>query len=271
MLEQIKQSADYIKAQSNNFAPLAGIILGTGLGGLVKEIEIEYSINYADIPNFPVSTVESHQGRLILGTLSGKKVVAMQGRFHYYEGYSLQQVVFPVQVMKHLGIQTLIVSNACGSVVPKIKAGDLMIISDHINLLPGNPLIGKNYPELGPRFPDMSQAYDKSLVKRGVEIAHKLGIEVHTGVYAAVSGPNLETHAEYKFLRIIGADVVGMSTVPEVIAARHMELPVFAMSVITDEGWVEVLEPVTLEMVIAAANKSEPKMTQIMKELVATL
>ncbi len=271
MLAQIQQSADYIKAQTNNFSPLAGIILGTGLGGLVKEIEIEHTINYGDIPNFPVSTVESHQGRLIFGTLSGKKVVAMQGRFHYYEGYSMQQVVFPVQVMKFLGIRTLLVSNACGSVVPKIKAGDLMIITDHINLLPGNPLIGKNYPELGPRFPDMSQAYNKELVKRGLEVAQKNEISVHTGVYVAVPGPNLETSAEYKYLRIIGADVVGMSTVPEVIAARHMDIPVFALSVITDEGWHDVLEPVTLEMVIAAASRTEPKMTLIMKELVATL
>jgi purine-nucleoside phosphorylase len=271
MLAQIQESAEYIKANSSNFAPEAGIILGTGLGGLVKEIEIEHTINYGDIPNFPVSTVESHQGRLIFGTLSGKKVVAMQGRFHFYEGYSMQQVVFPVQVMKCLGIKTLLVSNACGSVVPKIKAGDLMIITDHINLLPGNPLIGKNYPELGPRFPDMSQAYDKNLVKRGLEIAEKNGIDVHTGVYVAVSGPNLETHAEYKYLRVIGADVVGMSTVPEVIAARHMDLPVFALSVITDEGWHDVLEPVTIEMVIAAATRTEPKMTLIMKELVASL
>lgn len=226
MLAAIKESVQWIKDKTG-FSPEVGIILGTGLGGLVDDIDVLHSLPYADIPHFPLSTVESHKGRLILGKLAGKNVVAMQGRFHYYEGYTMQQVVFPVRVMKLLGIKTLLLSNACGSLVPKIKTGDLMIIKDHINLLPSNPLVGPNINELGPRFPDMSHAYSHELVKRGREIAAKNGIEVHTGVYVAVSGPNLETAAEYKYLAIIGADVVGMSTVPEVIAAVHVGLPVF--------------------------------------------
>jgi purine-nucleoside phosphorylase len=271
MLAQIQEATDFIKSQTGSFQPEAGIILGTGLGRLVNEIAIEHTIDYGTIPHFPVSTVESHQGRLIFGMLNGKRVVAMQGRFHFYEGYSMQQVVFPVRVMKLLGIKTLLVSNACGSVSPDIKAGDLMILKDHINLLPANPLIGPNINELGPRFPDMSQPYDRELIRRGKEIAEKDNIHVHVGVYVAVSGPNLETQAEYRYLRTIGADVVGMSTIPEVLAARHMGIPCFAISVITDEGWHDVLEPVTLEMVISAANRTEPKMTHIIKELVGTL
>lgn len=270
MLGQIKESAQWIKDKTG-FEPEAGIILGTGLGGLVDEIEIIHALPYADIPHFPLSTVEGHRGRLILGKLSGKNVVVMQGRFHYYEGYTMQQVVFPVRVMKLLGIKNLLISNACGALVPEMKAGDLMIVNDHINLQPSNPLIGPNIDELGPRFPDMSQPYSRELIKRAQEIALRNGIYIHTGVYVAVPGPNLETAAEYKYLATIGADVVGMSTVPEVIAAVHMGLPCFAISVVTDEGWHENLEPVTIEIVIAAANRTEPKMTLIMKELVGTL
>jgi purine-nucleoside phosphorylase len=271
MLAQIRETAEWIKSSTGGFAPEVGIILGTGLGRLVNEIEIQDAIPYETIPHFPVSTVESHHGRLIFGSLSGKNVVAMQGRFHYYEGYSMQQVVFPVRVMKLLGIRTLLLSNACGSVVPKLKAGDLMIMKDHINLLPANPLTGPNIDELGPRFPDLSHIYNRDLIKLAQEIAERNGIAIQTGVYAAVSGPNLETAAEYKYLATIGADVVGMSTVPEAITAAHMGIPCFGLSVVTDEGWHEFLEPVTLEMVIAAASKTEPKMTLIMKELVGRM
>lgn len=270
MLEQIKSTADFI-FNKTNFKPEVGIILGTGLGGLATEIEVQYTLPYSEIPNFPLSTVESHSGKLLFGTLSGKSVVAMQGRFHFYEGYTMEQVVFPVRVMKYLGVTHLFVSNACGALNPKIKCGDIMIIEDHINLLPYNPLIGKNYEELGPRFPDMSEAYNKNLVKVGMEIAKKNGYSAHKGVYVAVSGPNLETKAEYTYLRIIGGDVVGMSTVPEVLAANHAGLICFAVSVITDEGWVEDLKPVSLEMVIDVASRTEPKMTQLMKEVIATV
>ena len=270
MLEEIKEAAEFIKVNTG-FSPEVGIILGTGLGGLAKEIAIEHTLEYVEIPHFPLSTVESHSGRLIFGTLGGKKVIAMQGRFHYYEGYTMQQVTFPVRVMKLLGIRYLFLSNACGSVNRKIKTGELMIMKDHINLLGDNPLRGKNIDSLGPRFPDMSEAYNHGLIKKAKEIARKNNIKTHTGVYAAVQGPNLETKAEYRYLAAIGADVVGMSTVPEVLVARHMGIPCFAMSVVTDEGWHYVLEPVTLEMVIAAASGAEPKMTLIMKELIAAL
>ena len=267
MLEKIQETTSFIQSKTD-FIPEVGIILGTGLGGLVKEIEIKFTLEYTAIPNFPVSTVESHKGRLIFGLLGDKNVVAMQGRFHFYEGYSMEQVVFPVRVMKMLGIKYLFVSNACGAVNPEINAGDLMIIDDHINMLPGNPLIGKNIDELGPRFPDMSSPYDKKLSAMAREIAEKNNIKIHTGVYVAVSGPNLETSAEYRYLKIIGADVVGMSTVPEIIAARHMDITCFAISVVTDEGWHENLQPVSIETIIRNANLAEPKMTLIMKELV---
>lgn len=270
MSEQIREAVNFIRGKISA-QPEIGIILGTGLGGLVKEIEISDTLSYGEIPHFPVSTVESHAGRLIFGNLSGKKVVAMQGRFHYYEGYNMQQVVFPVRVMKLLGINTLLVSNACGSLFPEIKSGDLMIIKDHINLLPANPLTGPNMDELGPRFPDMSKTYDKGLTQKATDIAEELKIKVHTGVYTAVQGPNLETPAEYRYLRTIGGSVVGMSTVPEIIAARHMGIRCFAISVVTDEGWHEDLQPVTLEMVIAAANKSEPEMTKLLNELVGRI
>ena len=270
MIEKIEEAADFIR-EKTGFEPELGLILGTGLGALADEIDAEHVLEYEDIPHFPVSTVESHHGRLILGTLGGKKVVAMQGRFHYYEGYTMQEVTFPVRVMKWLGISHLFLSNACGSVNTAIKTGDLMLISDHLNLLPENPLRGKHDPRLGPRFPDMAQTYDRKLLYKAREIAQKKGIEVHTGVYASVQGPNLETQAEYRWLRTIGADVVGMSTIPEVIVARQMSIKCFAISVITDEGWHDPLEPVTIEDVIAAANGAEPHMTAIMKELITQL
>ena len=235
MLEKIKESAAYISSKTT-VNPTVGIILGTGLGGLVKEINIIDTIPYEDIPNFPVSTVESHSGKLIFGELGGKKVVAMQGRFHYYEGYSLQQVTFPVRVMKLLGIERLFVSNASGGVNPDFEVGEIMIQDDHINLFPGNPLIGKNIDELGPRFPDMSEPYDHHMIELAQTIAAENNIKVSVGTYAGLTGPTLETPAEYMYVRNIGADAVGMSTVPEVIVARHMEIPCFAISIITDLG-----------------------------------
>jgi purine-nucleoside phosphorylase len=271
MLESISNTTDYIKKRIGDFEPEAGIILGTGLGALVNEIEVEKQLMYSNIPDFPMSTLEFHSGKLIFGTLGGKKVVAMQGRLHYYEGYTMQQITFPVRVMKMLGIKTLFVSNASGSLNPAIKKGDLMIIEDHINLQPMNPLIGRNDAELGPRFPDMSEPYRHDLIEKGLAIAKTNNITCHKGVYVAVTGPNLETRAEYKYLRVIGGDIVGMSTVPEVIVANHMGLPVFAISVITDEGFPEVLKPVSLEEILAVAREAEPKLTVILKELIAGL
>ncbi|HEY4797739.1 MAG TPA: purine-nucleoside phosphorylase [Bacteroidia bacterium] len=268
-LGQIKKTQSFIKSRIP-LAPEFGIILGTGLGGLVKEIAIAHSLSYEEIPGMPVSTVEGHSGKLIFGTLGGKKVVAMQGRFHFYEGYSMEQVVFPVRVMKQLGIKKLFVSNASGGVNPDFAVGDLMIITDHISLLP-NPLIGKNEEELGVRFPDMSDAYDKELIAKAKSIAEKNKIKIHEGIYVGLTGPTLETPAEYKFIRTIGGDTVGMSTVPEVIAARHMELPVFAMSIITDLGVEGKIVKTTLEDVLRAAGKAEPMLTLIMKELIAAL
>jgi len=254
------------------FEPEIGIILGTGLGNLAEEIDIRKEIPYQEIPNFPLSTVESHSGKLLFGYLSGKPVVAMQGRFHYYEGYSLQQVTFPVRVMKRLGVQKLFISNAAGGMGKHLEKGDLLIIDDHINLHPDNPLRGKNYDELGPRFPDMSRAYDKDLISWAIEIGRKHHIRCHTGVYASVTGPNLETKAEYAYLYRIGADAVGMSTVPEVIVAAHCGLSVFAVSVITDIGFPpERVEVVSVEDVIAVAKAAEPNMTFLIKKLIERL
>ena len=269
MLKKIAETVSYIKSKTV-FTPDFGIILGTGLGGLVKEIQIETLIEYKDIPNFPVSTVESHQGKLIFGYLDGKKVIAMQGRFHFYEGYSMEQVTFPVRVMNNLGIKALFVSNASGGLNPDYEVGDLMILNDHINLLP-NPLIGKNYNELGPRFPDMSEPYDHTMIEKAIAIAKEKGIKVQVGSYAAVSGPSLETPAEYRYLRIIGADTVGMSTIPEVIVARHMDIPTFAISIITDLGVPGKIHKVSLAEIVAIAEKAEPKMTQLIKSLVTSL
>jgi len=270
MLTQIKESTAYIQSQTS-IQPSIGIILGTGLGGLVKEIEIIDEISYENIPHFPVSTVESHSGKLIFGKIGGKHVVAMQGRFHYYEGYSLQQVTFPVRVMKMLGIEKLFVSNASGGVNPDFEVGEIMIMNDHINLFPGNPLIGKNIDELGPRFPDMSDPYDQGLIDKACEIANQLQIKVSVGCYAGLTGPTLETPAEYRYVRVIGADAVGMSTVPEVIVARHMSIPCFAISIITDLGVPGKIKKVSVQDVIEVASRQEPKMTRIMKELISSL
>ncbi len=271
MLESIQRTTAFIRSRIGDFEPEAGIILGTGLGGLVNEIAVEKQLLYSNIPDFPISTLEFHSGKLIFGMLAGKRVVAMQGRLHYYEGYSMQQITFPVRVMKMLGIKALLVSNASGSLNPAIRKGDLMVIEDHINLQPDNPLIGTNYDELGPRFTDMSEPYRLALIEKALDIASANNITCHKGVYVAVTGPNLETRAEYKYLRIIGGDAVGMSTAPEVIVANHMGLPVFAVSVITDEGFPEMLKPVLLEEILAVAREAEPKMTLILKELIAGL
>ncbi len=271
MLQNIYSTTAYIKNKIGDFVPEIGIILGTGLGGLVNEIEIQHKLMYSNIPNFPISTLEFHSGRLIFGILQGKKVVAMQGRLHFYEGYDMRQITFPVRVMKMLGVTNLFVSNASGSLNPDYKTGDLMIIEDHINLQHDNPLRGRNFEELGPRFPDMSEPYNRDLVKKGMEIALTNNIKCHKGVYVSVPGPNLETKAEYRYLRIIGGDAVGMSTVPEVIVANHMGLPVFAISVLTDEGFLEDLQPVSVEDIIKVAETAEPNMTTILKELIASL
>lgn len=271
MLQNIQLTTEYIRRKIGDFVPDYGIILGTGLGGLVNEIDAVHNLMYSNIPNFPISTVEFHSGKLIFGTLNGRSIVAMQGRLHYYEGYDMTQISFPVRVMKMLGIKCLVVSNASGALNPAYKKGDLMIINDHINLLPDNPLRGRNDDSLGPRFPDMSQPYNKEMIAAGMKIAHENNINCHQGVYVSVSGPNLETRAEYRYLRIIGGDAVGMSTVPEVIVANHLGLPVFAISVLTDEGFPEDLQPVSVAEIIRIATEAEPNMTLILKELIATL
>lgn len=271
MFQTLHETVEYIKLKCNNFQPEIGIILGTGLGGLVNEIDVEFSLMYSNIPNFPISTLEFHSGKLIFGKLNGKKVVAMQGRLHYYEGYSMQQITFPIRVMKALGIQHLFISNAAGSLNADFKKGDLMIINDHINLQPESPLRGRNDNDMGPRFPDMSQPYQKDFIKRAMDIAAAEKITCHQGVYVSVTGPNLETKAEYKYLRIIGGDAVGMSTVPEVIVANHMSIPVFAISVLTDEGFGDVLVPVSLEEILETARTAEPKMTKILSQLILSL
>tara|TARA_R110001592_G_scaffold337450_1_gene624079 strand:- start:1120 stop:1938 length:819 start_codon:yes stop_codon:yes gene_type:complete len=266
--KQVFQALNYIQSTCD-FQPEFGIILGTGLGALVDKINIEHTIEYKEIPHFPVSTVESHSGRLIFGELSGKKVVAMQGRFHYYEGYDMKQVTFPVRVLKLLGIKKLFVSNAAGGVNLNFQVADLMIIEDHIDLTKENPLTGANLDEFGGRFPDMSEPYERKMINEALEIAENEGIRCHEGVYAGVSGPNLETRAEYRFLKIIGADAVGMSTVPEVIVARHMNLPVFAVSAITDLCDPDHLEVAELSKILAAAAKAEKGMTILLQKLIA--
>jgi len=268
MLDQIKATATFIK-EKTGFMPEVGIILGTGLGGLVKEISIEHSLPYNEIPNFPVSTVEGHSGKLILGVLGGKKVAAMQGRFHFYEGYGMDKVVFPVRVMKYLGIKQLFLSNASGGVNPDFEIGDVMIQTDHINMFGAHPLIGPNISELGPRFPDMSDAYDKEIIEKAKSIAKANNIKVQQGVYLGLTGPTFETPAEYKMVRVLGADTVGMSTVPEVIAARHMGIPCFATSIITDLGVPGKIVKVTHEEVQEVAKKAEQNMTFLMRELIA--
>ena len=270
MLEQIEKTADYLNYQTDNFKPELGIILGTGLGGLVREIEIKFEIGYENIPNFPISTVESHKGKLIFGIIGGKKAVLMQGRFHYYEGYSLKEVAFPVQVMKVLGIEMLLVSNAAGGLNSEFQKGDLMIIKDHINHFPGNPLIGKNIDEIGPKFVDMYEPYNKSLISEAKSIAYKLGVKTQTGVYIGLPGPMLETPSEYNYLRIIGGDAVGMSTVPEIIAAKHAGLNCFACSIITDICYGEI-KPVDIQDIISTAMGAEPNLTLLFKELINKL
>lgn len=270
MLDNIKLTARYLKSQISS-EPRIGIILGTGLGGLVNEINIELAIPYKEIPNFPVSTVEGHSGQLIFGTLGGKEIVAMQGRFHFYEGYDMGEVVFPVRVMKFLGVNTLFVSNASGGVNPNFEIGEIMIINDHINLFPTNPLIGPNMDELGPRFPDMSEPYSKRMIAKAKEIAENHNIRISEGIYAGLTGPTLETPAEYVYIRNIGSDAVGMSTVPEVIAAKHMGMECFGVSIISDLGVPGKIVEVTHEMVQDVATKAEPKMTIIISELIQSL
>ena len=270
MLEKIRATANFIKEKSK-LNPDIGIILGTGLGGLVNEIEIVDSIPYQEIPNFPVSTVEGHSGRLILGKLGGKEILAMQGRFHFYEGYSMKEVTFPVRVMKLLGITHLFVSNASGGLNPTYRVGDIMVINDHINMFPEHPLRGKNLKELGTRFPDMSHTYNERLRNKARLIAFENNFDLKEGVYVGVSGPTFETPAEYKMFRILGADAVGMSTVPEVIVARHMSMTVFGISIITDSGVPGQIVEVSHEEVQQVAANAEPKMTLILKELIKSL
>lgn len=268
MLEKIQETADFIKSKVADI-PKTGIILGTGLGNLVTQITDKLEIPYETIPNFPVSTVEGHSGKLIFGFLGDVKVLAMQGRFHYYEGYDMKQVTFPVRVMKALGIENLLVSNASGGMSPDFEIGDLMIITDHINLFPEHPLRGKNYKELGVRFPDMSDAYDKELIAKAKAIAKRNNIKTVEGVYVGTSGPTFETPAEYRYFRACGGDAVGMSTVPEVIVANHAGIRVFGISIITDLGVPGKIVEVSHEEVQEIGNKVQPLMTQIMKELVA--
>jgi len=268
--KQVEEAAQFIQSKTS-LRPQVGIILGTGLAQLAEHIQAETIIPYEEIPYFPLSTVETHTGRLIIGRLEDVPVYALQGRFHLYEGYTPQQVTFPVRVLAVLGVNTLLISNAAGGMNPHFRKGDLMLITDHINLQGQNPLVGPNIDEWGPRFPDMSEPYDPLLRDLAEEVALEHAIKLHPGVYVAVLGPNLETRAEYRFLRLIGGDAVGMSTVPEVIVARHMDLRVMAISVITDECFPDALEPLSLEDVIAAAAAAEPKLTTIMRGVIARI
>lgn len=269
-VERIAEAADAVRERWSG-RPDVAIILGTGLGALGREIDVEATIEYVDIPHFPLSTVESHAGRLLCGTLGGKRVVAMQGRFHLYEGYTLQQVTFPVRVLQALGATTLVVSNACGGMHPLWEPGDLMLIADHINLLGDNPLIGPNDERLGPRFPDMSEPYDRELRALARRVAAERGIVLREGVYVAVAGPNLETRAEYRMLRAMGADVVGMSTVPEVIVAVHGGMRVLGLSLITDQCLPDALEPASLDKILAVASVAEPKLTTLVRGVLEAL
>ena len=270
MIHQIQEAVNYLKKQYSH-QPTVGIVLGSGLGSFTKELDIELEIPYSEIPNFPVSTVEGHSGKLIFGELSGKKVVAMSGRFHFYEGYSAQEVVFPIRVMKYLGVETVLISNAAGGMQKGFKVGDIMVIKDHISMLTVNPLLGKNEQEFGTRFPDMSEPYSKKLIAKAEQIAMAAGYDLKEGVYVGVTGPTFETRAEYKMLALIGGDAVGMSTVQEVIAAVHLGMTVFAMSVITDLGIRDEENTITHEEVLQAAKDAEPKLTHIFKELVASI
>jgi len=268
--QKLLESLESIRKVSNTTAKI-GIILGTGLGGLVKEIKVNEIINYKDIKHFPLSTVESHQGNLIFGEIGGKDVVILQGRMHYYEGYTMQEITYPIFVLQQLGVETLIITNACGTVNPRLPKKSLMIIDDHINLLGDNPLIGPNDPKFGVRFPDMSEPYSNRLINLAEKIALEEKIKIYKGVYAAMTGPNLETRAEYRMLSYIGADVVGMSTVPENIVANYLGMEAFGISVVTDECYPDALKPVKLEDVIQAANETEPQMAKLIIKLIEKL
>ena len=267
MLEQLKETVSYLQGRGIT-RPEVGIVLGTGLGKMIGKMDVTVRIPYAEIPHFPEATVEFHHGNLVYGQVAGRMVLAMQGRFHYYEGYTMQQVTFPVRVMKLLGVRTLLLSNASGSMNPAFGKGTLVVLDDHINLQPANPLVGRNYDELGPRFPDMSRPYDPALNGKLHELAGRLGIRLGEGVYAAVTGPNLETRAEYRYLRTIGADLVGMSTVPEVIVANHMGLPCAAVSVVTDECDPDNLQPVSLQEIIRVAATADAKLSDLFEALI---
>ena len=267
MINSIQQTTDFLQ-QKGFLNPEIGIVLGTGLGQLVNHIQIEKEINYSEVPNFPISTVDFHSGKLIIGTLEGKKVIVMQGRFHLYEGYSLQEITFPIRILKALGIQKLFISNAAGAINLNFKKGELMLIEDHINLQGSSPLAFKNVSDFGERFTDMSEPYDVKLRNQAIGIASTQNIILYKGIYAAVVGPQLETKAEYRMLKIIGADAVGMSTVPEVIVANHLKLPVLAISVLTDECNPDDLKPVNISEIIELAEQAEPKMITLFKELI---
>ncbi len=267
MWEQVQETVSFIQSKFS-FTPEYGVILGSGLGGFTEDIQIEYSLPYSEIPNFPISTVQGHKGALVFGTIGSKKVVAMQGRFHYYEGYDMKQVTFPVRVMKILGVTKLIVSNASGGVNPNYKIGSVILIKDHINMMPEHPLRGKNDERFGPRFLNMSEPYSKSMIQKAKEIAASSQIDVKEGVYMALQGPTFETLSEYRMVKNIGADCVGMSTVPEVIVARHMDIEVFGLSVITDMGDEENIEEVNHLEVLKAAEKAEPSVRKLIKELI---
>lgn len=267
MWEQVQETVSYIKAK-NNFTPEYGIILGSGLGSFTDDIQVEFTLPYNEIPNFPVSTVQGHKGALVFGTIGDKKVVAMQGRFHYYEGYSISEVTFPVRVLKYLGVEKLIVSNASGGVNPDYKLGEIVIIKDHINFSPEHPLRGKNDERFGPRFVNMSEPYSRKMIVKAKELAKSLNIEVKDGIYFGLQGPSFETLAEYRMVRILGADCVGMSTVAEVIVARHMDLETFGVSVITDIGDEDNIDSISHDEVLEAAQNAEPRVRELIKNLI---
>ena len=268
MWEKVQETVNYIQSKTN-FSPEYGVILGSGLGGFTEDIQIEFTLPYNEIPNFPVSTVQGHKGALVFGTIGNKKVVAMQGRFHFYEGYDMKEVTFPVRVMKYLGVQKLVVSNASGGVNPFYKVGDIIIIYDHINMMPEHPLRGKNDERFGPRFVNMSEPYSRELINKAKAIAIEMNIEVKDGIYYGLQGPTFETLSEYRMVKILGADCVGMSTVPEVIVARHMDMQCFGISVITDMGDEHNIDTVSHQEVLEAAKKAEPKVRTLIKELIS--
>ena len=267
MWEQVQETVSYIKAKTN-FTPEYGVILGSGLGSFTDDIQIEFTLPYGEIPNFPVSTVQGHKGALVFGTIGSKKVVAMQGRFHFYEGYSMKEVTFPVRVMKYLGVTKLIVSNASGGVNPSYKVGDIVVLTDHINMMPEHPLRGHNDERFGPRFVNMSEPYARAMIAKTFELGKELNIDLKKGIYLGLQGPTFETLAEYKMVKAVGADCVGMSTVPEVIVARHMEMECFGVSVITDMGDEENIDEVSHEEVLEAASKAEPHVRNLIKNLI---